>query len=857
MKYFNSTPEETAEIFGSDLKNGLSNEKYLENLKKYGENTIKSKKKESILKKFFYQFNDFMILVLLGASAISFAAAFMHDGDIADPIIILAIVILNAVMGVVQESKAEKAISALEAISAPSAVVLRGGREKTVPASEVVPGDILILNAGDIVAADARIIHASNLSCDESALTGESTETAKSAEVIKGDVPLAERCNMVYSSSSVTSGRGAAVVCASGMKSEVGKIAGFIINSDDRKTPLQNRLAGTGKTLAYAALAICVVIFIIGIYKGTPPFEMFITAVSLAVAAIPEGLAAVVTVMLAIGVRRMAECGAVIRHLPSVETLGSADVICSDKTGTLTQNKMRVVSVKSEDDIKTLRFAAVCTNSDGSGGSKNPTENAIILAADDIGENKNSLDRRYKRICEVPFDSSRKLMSVMCRSNNEQVIIVKGAPDILLKKCSKYYDGKKAVDIKDKINGIKKQNAQMADKGLRVIAAAYRNAAADEIKNAVINENNLIFLGLIGIEDPPRKEAAEAIKTCKKAGIRAVMITGDQKATAAKIADNIGISAKHAVTGSEIDGMNDKQFSDTLEKCSVYARVTPEHKMRIVKGLQKKGHIVAMTGDGVNDAPALKSADIGCAMGISGTEVSRAAADMVLTDDNFATIVEAVRQGRGIYDNIHKAVKFLLSSNIGEILTIFAGIIMVGASPLRAVQLLWVNLVTDSLPAVALGLDPVSKNIMNGYRKRAKKSLFDLNTGISICLEGCMIGALAVFAFTLGRVYFENIEIGRTMAFCVLSMSQLVHAFNMRSEGSVFKEGIFKNKYLVMSAIAGVILQVSVVMIPAASAVFKTVPLGLNEWGFVILLSLMPLLLVELEKLTSKQTGNE
>lgn len=853
MNYFNMTPEETAESFGSDSKKGLSNDRYQENLKKYGENIIKSKKKESILKKFLNQFNDFMIIVLLAASAISFAAAFMQDGDIADPIIILAIVVLNAVMGVVQESKAEKAISALEAISAPSAVVLRGGAEKTVAAREVVPGDILILNAGDIVAADARIIHASDLACDESALTGESVEAAKSADRIKGEVPLAERCNMVYSSTSVISGRATAVVCASGMRSEVGKIAGFIINSDDRKTPLQNRLAGTGKTLAIAALAICVVIFIIGIYKGTPPFEMFITAVSLAVAAIPEGLAAVVTVMLAIGVRRMAECGAVIRHLPSVETLGSADVICSDKTGTLTQNKMHVVSVSSEDDMRTLRYAAVCTNGDDANGSKNPTENAIIIAAKDIGESKSRLDREYKRICEAPFDSSRKLMSVMCENGGEKIIITKGAPDILLKNCSKYYNGKKAVDIREKINDINRRNAEMADKGLRVIAAAYKKADENEIKKSVINEKNLIFLGLIGIEDPPRKEAAKAILTCKKAGIRAVMITGDQKATAAKIADDIGIPAKHAVTGSEIDRMDDKQLSDTLEKCSVYARVTPEHKMRIVKGFQKKGRIVAMTGDGVNDAPALKSADIGCAMGISGTEVSRAAADMVLTDDNFATIVEAVRQGRGIYDNIHKAVKFLLSSNIGEILTIFAGIIMVGASPLRAVQLLWVNLVTDSLPAVALGLDPVSKDIMNGYQKRAKKNLFDSDTGISICLEGCMIGALAVFAFTLGRVYFRDIEIGRTMAFCVLSMSQLVHSFNMRSEGSVFREGIFTNRYLVMSAIAGVILQTSVVMIPAVAAVFKTAALDMTQWGVVVLLSLMPLLLVEIEKLAQKR----
>ncbi len=853
MNYYSKTAEETAKEFSSDLKNGLSGAAVSDNRAKYGENSIKSKKNDSILKKFIMQFNDFMIIILLAASAVSFATAFMADGDIADPVIILGIVILNAVMGVVQENKAEKSIAALEAISAPTALVMRGGEEVVIPAKEVVPGDILVLKAGDIVAADARIIEANNLFCNESALTGESAETPKKADIIRGDVPLAERHNMVYSSSAVTMGRAKAVVCASGMNSEVGKIAGFIINSENRKTPLQSRLADTGRILAIAALSICVVIFIVGIYKGSAPFDMFITAVSLAVAAIPEGLAAVVTVMLAIGVRRMADCGAVIRRLPSVETLGSADVICSDKTGTLTQNKMRVVSVYSKDEMKTLRFAALCANSDRKGKSDNPTENAILAAAYDIGEKKVNLDRKYIRNAEIPFDSSRKIMSVNCSADSGNIIITKGAPDIVLKKCSKYYDGSKCVGLDRAVyNDIQARNEKQAGEGLRVIAVAYR-----ETHDRKITEDGLVFLGLIGIEDPPRKESRGAIETCEKAGIRAVMITGDQKATAARIAGDIGIPNKYAVVGSEIDAMDENEFMKCLDRCSVYARVTPEHKMRIVKGFQKKGKVVAMTGDGVNDAPALKSADIGCAMGISGTEVSRAAADMVLTDDNFATIVEAVRQGRGIYDNIHKAVKFLLSSNIGEIITIFTGIIMAGISPLCAVQLLWVNFVTDSLPAVALGLDPISPDIMEGSRKKAKKSLFDFDTGISICLEGAMIGALAVMAFILGKTVFADISIGTTMAFCVLSMSQLVHSFNMRSRKSVFKAGIFRNKYLVWSALAGIILQVSVVMIPPLAKIFRTVPLSGIQWLSVAGLSLLPLVLVEMEKKVSEFTEKD
>lgn len=845
MDFYTLSPEKIAQKFKSDIQNGLKEEIYKENLKNYGYNMIEKKKKDGIVKKFFAQFNDFMTIILLIASAISFVTAYMEGSDFADPIIILAIVVLNAVIGVIQENKAEKSIEALEKISAPTAVVIRNGEEKSVIAKDVVPGDILVLKAGDIAAADARIIVANNLCCDESALTGEAAEISKKVCDINEKVPLADRVNMVYSGSAVTMGNAQAIVCATGMDSEVGKIASLIINSENRRTPLQMRLADTGRFLAIAALFICVIIFIIGIYKGIAPFDMFITSVSLAVAAIPEGLTAVVTVMLAIGVKRMADCGAVVKHLPSVETLGGAEVICSDKTGTLTQNKMRVTEIISKDSQKTLRLAVICTNSDKHGKSSNPTENAILTAGSEMGENKADTDKKFIRKDEIPFDSNRKLMSVLCRYGNKNIIAVKGAPDIILKKCNRYYDGNSVVSMTESIyKSLQKENETQAAKGLRVIAVAYNEGNLSGIK-----EENLIFSGFIGIEDPPRKESKEAIRVCKKAGIRVVMITGDQKATAEKIAGDIGIDNRYSVTGNEIDAMDDKAFLKCIDKCSIYARVTPEHKMRIVKGFKKKGKIVAMTGDGVNDAPALKNADIGCAMGISGTEVSRAAADMVLTDDNFATIVEAVRQGRGIYDNIHKSVKFLLSSNIGEILTILAGLIFDNVSPLCAVQLLWVNLVTDSMPAIALGLDPINDDIMDGIKKRAKKSLFDLDTGISIFIEGCMIGALAVTAFVLGKTVFGDISVGSTMAFCVLSMSQLVHSFNMRSEKSVFKAGIFKNKYLVYSALAGIILQIAVVTVPPLSGIFNTSPLSLIEWIAVFGLSVMPLVLVEAEKM--------
>jgi len=849
MDFYSMTAQQTAEFFGTDPKTGLSHKTAEENIHKYGSNIIENKKKNSILKKFLEQFNDFMIIILLIAAAISFITAMADNGDITDAVIIFAIVILNAVIGVVQEQKAEKAIEALKKISAPTAFVRRGGREYTIPADKVTVGDILILRAGDIAPADARIISANNFCCNESALTGESSDSVKNTAPLSGKQPLADRINMVYSSSSITMGNAEAIVCAVGRDTEVGKIADFIMNTDDRRTPLQEKLANTGKVLAISALAICVVIFLIGLYKGIPPFDMFITAVSLAVAAIPESMTAIVTVMLAMGVKRMAKCGAVVRHLPSVETLGSADVICSDKTGTLTQNKMRVVSVYSHDDIRTLKYAGICTDA-SENGSRNPTENAIISAAADIGEKKARLDKEYIRISEIPFDSERKYMNVLCRHNGRYITIVKGAPDILIKKCNKYFDGTKECPLSSEIiKNIRIKNDEQAMGGLRVIAVAYF-CGGDKIK-----ENDFVFLGLIGIEDPPRKEAESAIKLCKKAGIRAVMITGDQKPTAQKIAGDVGIGNKTALTGSELDAMSDSEFNSCLDNCSVFARVTPEHKMRIVKGFQKKGKIVAVTGDGVNDAPALKTADIGCAMGISGTEVSRASADMVLTDDNFATIVEAVKQGRGIFDNIHKSVKFLLSSNIGEILTIFLGLIFGTVSPLCAVQLLWVNLVTDSLPAVALGVNRIDDDVMNGKRENLNKGLFSLENGISICIEGCMIGALAIFAFVIGKTMFNDMAVASTMAFCVLSLSQLVHSFNMQSEKSIFKSGVFKNKYLVLSAVIGAALQVSAVVVPAMSSVFKTSPLTSVQWAVTAVLSFMPLLLVELEKAVNSKKG--
>lgn len=845
--YHNKTVGQVEKELKTDIKTGLSNDEVKKRLEKYGKNKLKEKKKKNIFRRFIEQFNDFMIIILLAAAAISyFTSAMQGDADITEPVIILAIVVLNALLGVIQEKRAEQSLEALKKLSTPHACILRSGREITINAEDVVPGDILIISAGDIVAADCRLVSSNNLLVDESSLTGESVNAEKDATVILDEFsPLGDRKNLILSSTSVTAGKGKAIVTSTGMNTEVGHIADMLMTDETEQTPLQKKLSDTGKTLGIAALFVCLVIFIIGLFRSLPPFDMFMTAVSLAVAAIPEGLPAIVTIMLAIGVMRMSKHHAIVRNLPSVETLGSASVICSDKTGTLTQNKMTVTTDYTSDKKMLYRLCAMCCDDDNI--HRSPTENALLIAAQNNGFIKDTLDKKYRRIDEIPFDSTRKRMTTMHHDIKGYKTIVKGAVEYVLPLCKSIYNGQKVIPLSSQgKRKIMSENSKMTGNGLRVIAVCYR----DDYTKAPINENNMVFVGLVGIEDPPRKEAYEAVRQCKRAGIRPVMITGDHAGTALSIAKRIGIAddSSQVMTGDVLEKISDEELSKTIYKYSIFARVTPSHKTKIVKALKRNGEVVAMTGDGVNDAPALAAADIGCSMGISGTDVAKSASDMILTDDNFSTIVYAVREGRSIFANIKKAVQFLLSSNIGEILTVFSGILFGWSSPLTAIQLLWVNLVTDSLPAIALGLDAPDTDIMDKKPRSPKKGLFADGLWASILFEGLMIGALALLAFSIGANLFGGLTAGRTMAFAVLSISQLIHAFNMRSEHSVFKAGLFKNPYLVLSLIIGLILEVTVISVPYLADIFGVIPMSPIMWCITMVLSLMPLVIVEIQK---------
>ncbi len=809
-------------------KNGINDYIAAERLKTYGKNEIEPPQKDSIFKKFLAQFSDYMIIILLAAAGVSFVISLISgDADFFDPIMILTIVVLNACIGVYQESKAEKALEALKKLSAPTVKVIRDGKKRTIPSEELVPGDIIEIETGDMIPADARLIHSAELMTDESALTGESNNIKKdSNKIFSEDAAIGDIKNIVWAGTVVTSGRGQAVVCSTGMSTQTGKIADMLIKGENPPTPLQIKLSETGKILGKSTLLICAVIFILGILRKIPPFDMFMTSVSLAVAAIPEGLPAIVTVMLSLGVQRMARKNAIIRKLPAVETLGGATVICSDKTGTLTQNKMTVTEVMGERNF-VLELAAVCNNNTGA------TEKAIMAAADTVPE--------YTRVKEIPFTSTRKMMTVIHKYQGGYRIISKGAPDVLLEKCM-ISPQKKAEIIA--------ANKRMAEKALRVIAVAY--AQCDHVPAEP--EKNLVFAGLIGMIDPPRKETAQAVKTCHRAGIKTVMITGDHIETAKAIAKETGIMkpGDKAMTGAELDRTDDEHLKQIISDYSVFARVTPEHKMRIVKALRSRGEIVAMTGDGVNDAPALKCADIGCAMGITGTDVAKGAADMVLTDDNFATIVEAVRQGRGIYDNIRKAVHFLLSSNIGEIVTIFAAMLMGWQSPLAAVQLLWVNLVTDSFPAIALGMEKPEPDVMLRKASDTKGGLFAGGLGFTIIIEGLLIGITALLTFLIGNNIFCDFTVARTMTFCVLSISQLIHAFNVRSRKSVFSKNTFENKYMCLAFVVCAILQLSVITVPPLAGVFKVTPLNTAQWLTVGVMTVIPLITIEIEKFMNK-----
>ena len=847
---------------GTNENVGLSEDEVKQRQEKYGKNKLQEKKKESVLIKFLKQFNDFMIIILIIASIISAVVSKMQgENDYVDSIIIVVIVIFNALMGVIQEAKAEKSIEALKQMTPQTAKVIRNGKKIEINAEELVKGDIIELEAGNYVPADCRILESHNLKIEESSLTGETEPSLKEADIIcKKDIPLGDMKNMAFMASITVNGHGKAIVIDTGMNTKVGQIANMIIEDEAPETPLQKKLGDVGKILGLACLAICIIIFIMGLIKHIEPVEMFMTSVGLAVAAIPEGLPAIVTIVLSIGVTKMAKKNSIIRKLPAVETLGSSSVICSDKTGTLTQNKMKVVDVRSKNKKLIIELATLCTDCEISVENGNqivsgePTEKAIVVESINLGTLKNEFEKLMPRVDEVPFDSNRKMMTTIHKLGNKYRVITKGAPDVLLQRCTKeILEANNFNNIREQaLQTLKIQcdNRQMAQKALRVIAVAYKDI--DFLPNKIDSdniENNLTFVGLIGMIDPPREGVKEAVKTCKNAGIKTVMITGDHLETAKAIAKDLGILSikDRAITGQELDKMTQSQLEKNIKEYSVFARVTPEHKVRIVKAWQRNGAVVAMTGDGVNDSPALKNADIGIAMGKNGTDVAKNAADIILTDDNFVTIVEAVKQGRNIYDNIKKAIHFLIATNIGEIVTIFMGLVLGLKSPLLAIQLLWINLVTDSLPAIALGLEKSEKDIMNRKPVNSKKGIFADGLWNKIIVEGIMIGVLTLVAFGIGNKYY-GLEVGRTMAFLSIGFLELVHSFNIKNEKSIFETGIFENKYLLGSFILGILIQGIVVVIPVFANVFEVVPLNITQWIITIAISILPIPVIELQK---------
>lgn len=860
----NRTPEEITERLSTDAKQGLSSKKAAELLVANGENRLNEKKKKSAMRRFFEQFKDVMILILIAAALVSFVIACIEQNpkEFFEPALILLIVILNALMGVIQESKAEKALDALKSMSAPHARVIRDGEERIVDASTLVVGDIIRLEAGDFVPADARLLHSASLKSEESALTGESVPSEKDASVtIPEDAPIGDRTNMIFSGCSITYGTATAVVTATGMNTEMGKIAGLLDGESETQTPLQKKLSQLGKYLGIIALAACGVIFVVGLINDLPPLEIFMTAVSLAVSAIPEGLPAIVTIVLSIGVQRMVKKNALIRRLPAVETLGSASVICSDKTGTLTQNRMTLTKAycdgegdcenisgeNTEAVKKLLTYASLCC--DGSvlfkeDGSEthigDPTETAIVLAAHKNGAPKDEINEKYPRLAEIPFDSDRKLMSTVNSIDGKNIVIVKGAFDMMAERC-----------VSGNIEKAKEMTEQMSRDALRVLAVAYK--VIDKVPAAPTSEeleNGLIFMGLVGMIDPPRPEAKDAVAVCRRAGIKPVMITGDHVVTASAIAKELGIllDGDKAITGAELDAMSDEELDEAVENISVYARVSPENKIRIVKAWQRKGQIVSMTGDGVNDAPALKAADIGCAMGITGTDVAKGAADMTLTDDNFATIVDAVREGRGIYANIKKVVSFLLGTNIGEVIAVFISMLFWHKTPLLSMQLLLINLATDSLPAIALGMEAVEKDVMDKKPKPKNEGLFAHGLGIRVILQGTMFAILTLIAFRVGENVTGTLEGGQTLAFMTLALSQVLQAYNVRSDRSLFKIGPFGNKSLNLAALASIALVLVVLFTPVRYA-FSLVILPVELYLLGVGLIFVPIVLMELAKL--------
>ena len=847
---------------------GLAGAEAEERLGRYGPNVLEERKRPGLVVRFLAQLKDPMILVLLGAAGLSLWAG--GGEDWVDAVIILVIVLVNACISIAQENSAEKALEALRRMSAPMARVVRDGTERRVEAAGLVPGDIILLEAGDMVPADARILDSAGLKADESAMTGESLPSDKGpADGLAGDLPLGDRHNMLLSSTVITNGRARAVVTATGMDTEVGRIAGMILDSGEGETPLQRKMAEISKTLSFACLCVCAVLFGVGMLLHKEILDMFLTAVALAVAAIPEGLPAIVTIVLALGVQRMAKRGAIVKKLPAVETLGCAGVICSDKTGTLTQNKMTVTQVwtpRGGDRAAVLTVGSLCSDAAlarDKGRRRavgDPTEAAVVEAALKEGLDKDALERDWPRRGEVPFDSERKRMSTVHRRPDGGFrVCVKGAPDVLLSLCRRLPGGAPLTDSVRR--DIAARNADMAAQALWVLGVAYKNLEMlPREMSAAALEQDLTFAGLVGMMDPPRPEVKGAVAQCHAAGIRPVMITGDHKLTAVAVARELDIfrPGDLAITGADLDFMPQEMLEQEVEKFAVYARVSPEHKMRIVKAWQARGKVVAMTGDGVNDAPALKAADIGCAMGVAGTDVAKGASDMILTDDNFATIVSAVEQGRGIYANIKKAIHYLLSCNIGEMLTIFlATALDFRQMPLVPVQLLWLNLVTDSLPALALGVEPVEKNVMEHRPRDAGEKLFAGGFAWRLCWQGCMVGLLTLCAFFLGQYIIPGPSApsaaANTMAFATLTICQLFHAFDVRSEEeSLLKTGIFSNKAMNKAFLAGMAMQLAVLCLPPLQGIFSTVPLGGAQWGAVLGLAAAPVAVCELTKAVSR-----
>lgn len=856
MIWHSEQPTAVLEQLETDQDRGLTTDRAQAKLHKYGQNKLDEKPPRTLLQRFGDQMKNGMIIILLVAAAVSLGLSIYHaatggEADWIEPIVIVLIVLVNGVLGVMQESKAEKALDALKNMAAPAARVWRDGVLQTVPSTGLVPGDIIEMEAGDMVPADCRLLSTASLRCDESALTGESlpVEKDETAEVLDM-APLGDRLNMAYSGCAVSYGHAKAVVVETGMFTEMGKIAGMLDREDAGTTPLQKRLEQLGKNLGFLALGICVIIFIVGLLDKLPVMDMLMTSISLAVAAIPEGLPAIVTIVLALGVQRMVRKNAIIRRLPAVETLGSASVICTDKTGTLTQNRMTLKKAYASGQLEELgaspseaamalvRMGALCTDSnvqevDGRLTMVgDPTETAILAYAWEQGLTRDMLLAENPRLIEMPFDSDRKLMSSVHLVGDRKLVVVKGAPEILCSRCTSGYD-----------DGVEQAYEEMGKDALRVLAIAYKYIEEIPVDCRPEDlESDLRFAGLVGMIDPPRPEAMRAIRECRSAGIQTVMITGDHIRTASAIARQLGIlhDDSEAITGEELAALSDDELFENIRHYRVYARVTPADKLRIIKAWQRAGQVVAMTGDGVNDAPALKAADIGCAMGVTGTDVAKGAADMILTDDNFATIVTAVREGRGIYDNIRKGVHFLLSCNLGEIITVFLAMLFWRISPLSPVQLLWINLVTDSLPALALGMEPAERDIMTQAPRGKKESFFAHGMGWEVVLQGMLVGILTLIGYAIG---------GSTMAFATLAFTQLVHAFNARSSHSLLRIGLHSNWYMVGAVLISALLMVLVIVVPGLNPIFGVQPLTGAQWGQTLLLALVMWVVVELKKL--------